>query len=180
MSTFALIAIAVVILIGVLVALAARRPNEFRIERRMVIPASADAIFPLVNDLAAWRGWSPWEKKDPAMQRNYSAQTAGMGASYEWLGNREVGQGRMTVIESLPGERVRIRMDFLAPFRITHEAEFIFKRSGDGTEVVWAMMGKHPFIGKIMCLFYNPDDMVGRDFEAGLNALKQQVAGQAG
>lgn len=65
MSTFVLIAIAVVILIGLLVAFAARRPNEFRIERRMVIPASAEAIFPLVNDLAAWRGWSPWEKKIP-------------------------------------------------------------------------------------------------------------------
>lgn len=180
MSTPILIAIVAVILIGLLIAIAASRPNEFRIERRLVIPAAAEAIFPLVNDLAAWRGWSPWEKKDPAMQRTYSTQTAGNGAQYEWLGNREVGQGRMTVIESRPAERVRIRMDFLAPFRITHEAEFVFTRTGDGTEVVWAMTGKHPFIGKVMCLFFNPDNMIGKDFEAGLAALQRQVAGRAG
>ncbi len=55
-----------------------------------------------------------------------------------WDGNKKVGTGRMTIIESKPSERVRIKLEFLRPFQATNMAEFQFKpesirRSSRGT-----------------------------------------------
>lgn len=44
--------------------------------------------------------------------------------------------------------------------------------SAGTTQVTWAMYGPQPFMMKIMGLFCGPDKMVGKDFEAGLAALK--------
>ena len=166
---------ALAVLIVIVLVMAATRPNDFRIERSVRIGAPPERIFAMVNDLAEWKHWSPWEKKDPAMAREFSASTVGLGATYAWRGNREVGEGRMTVIESQAPVRFRLRMEFLAPFKATHEAAFELKSEGSATHVSWAMTGRHPFIGKIMCLFFNMDRMVGRDFEAGLAALRERA-----
>ena len=40
------------------------------------------------------------------------------------------------------------------------------------TNVTWAMQGPVPYLAKIMHVFINMDNMVGKDFEAGLANLK--------
>lgn len=168
-----LISLAVVVA-GFLVVVALQ-PSEFKIERSASMRAPAQAAFAQVNDFQNWRAWSPWEKIDPALKRSYDGPPAGPGASYAWAGNKEVGEGRMTIVESKPGELVRIRLEFIKPFAATNTADFRFRPSGDGTDVTWTMTGRNNFLSKAMCLFIDMDRMVGGMFEQGLSQMKTVV-----
>ena len=102
-QTIALIVVLlIVVAVAVVLILAARKPDEFQVRRAATIKAPPQRIFDLINDFHRWAGWSPWEKKDPAMQRTFSGAAGGKGAAYEWDGNKNVGKGRMEIIESTP------------------------------------------------------------------------------
>ena len=169
--------VALFLILGV--ALVALQPADFRISRRLAMAAAPAAVFPHVNELARWRGWSPWEKLDPNLKRSYEGPAAGEGASYAWVGNGQVGEGRMTIIESKPNDLVRIRLEFKKPFKATNTSEFTFEPNGGGTDVTWSMTGQNSFVNKAVCLVMNMDKLVGKDFEKGLNDLKAIVEAKA-
>ena len=163
---------AVIVVFAVFVAL---QPADFRIERSATMRAPAPAAFAQVNDFQNWRAWSPWEKVDPALKRSYEGPKAGPGAVYAWQGNKDVGEGRMTITESRPGELVRIKLEFFKPFAATNTAEFNFKPAGDNTTVTWTMTGQNSFLSKAICLFVDMDKMVGGMFDQGLAQMKSLV-----
>src|SRR5438874_266582 len=103
--TYAVLLALAVILVA-LVIVVATRPAEFRVSRSAAIPAAAEALFDLVNDFHNWEEWSPWEKIDPAARKTYEGPRSGLGSVYRWIGNKKVGEGRATIIESRPGELV--------------------------------------------------------------------------
>jgi hypothetical protein len=166
------ILIALVVIAVVFIVIVAMRPSGFRVTRSAVMSALPPAIFAEVNDLHKWQAWSPWEKIDPALKRRYEGPSAGTGASYSWVGNNKVGEGRMTITESRPHDLVRFRLDFLRPFKGTNTAEFTFKPEGAQTVVTWSMSGKYNFMVKAIGLFMNCDKMMGGEFEKGLANLK--------
>lgn len=165
-----LIVLAALVVLFVLIV--SFRPSEFRVERSATVAAPAEVVFAQVNDLHNWEGWSPWAKLDPAARQTYEGPPAGVGAAFAWSGNKKIGEGRMTVIESRPHEFVRFRLDFLRPFKATNTAEFAFKAQGNQTAVTWTMLGENNFFSKAMQLFVNCDKMVGGDFEKGLAQMK--------
>ncbi len=166
------IAIVVVVLIAGVLLFAATKPDTFRVERSASIKAPPEKIFAILNDFKQWGAWSPWEKKDPAMKRNFGATTSGKGATYGWEGNKDVGTGSMTITESTPFSKLAINLDFLKPFEAHNVAEFTLTAQGDTTLVTWAMHGPANYMTKIIHVFMNMDKMVGPDFEAGLANLK--------
>ncbi|MBV9065331.1 MAG: SRPBCC family protein [Methylobacteriaceae bacterium] len=158
-------------------AYASTKPDDFRLERTTSIDAPPDTIFPLLDDFRRWAEWSPWEDKDPAMKRTYVGAPAGQGAAYAWRGNRNVGAGRMEIVETSPPLRLLIDLHFLKPFQARHQTEFHLEPAAAGTgvatRVTWRMHGRaHPMM-KTMALFMDMDRMVGRDFETGLANLKR-------
>lgn len=165
--TLLVIAAAVVALLGY----AAGKPNDFRVARTVRIAAPPAKIVPLIDDFQRWRAWSPYEKRDPGMQRTFSGPTSGTGAVYAWAGNRDVGSGRMEILATSP-ERVTIELDFLAPFEGHNTAIFAMDPRGDATDVTWSMHGPRPFVAKLIGVFLDMDRMIGADFEAGLADLK--------
>ena len=173
-----IIGIIVLAVAGILVY-AAMQPDEFRITRSATVKAPAERVYPHIAGLRAWGAWSPWERKDPGMKRTFSGPESGVGAAYAWEGNKDVGSGRMEITEAAAPGKVVIRLEFLKPFAATHMAEFTLEPQGDSTTINWAMYGKHPFLGKVMCVFMNMDKMVGKDFEAGLASLQGVVEGPA-
>ena len=171
-----LISIAVVIVLFLVIV--SMQSAEFRVTRTTTIAAPASVIFPHVNDLHNWKAWSPWAKLDPNMKETHEGAPAGVDASYHWVGNSKVGEGRMTIIESNPDERIRIRLDFLKPFKSTNTAEFTFQPQGNQTLVTWNMTGGKNFMCKAFSLVMNMDKMVGGDFEKGLAGMKSLVEAQ--
>lgn len=174
MLKWSLAAIAAVVVIFLVVV--AMQPADFRIERSATMRAPAPAAFAQVNDFQKWQAWSPWENVDPALKRQYEGPTAGTGAVYAWQGNKDVGEGRMTITDSKPAERVRIKLEFFKPFAATNTAEFSFKPAGpESTAVTWTMTGQNNFLSKAICMFVNMDKMVGGMFEQGLTQMKTVV-----
>jgi hypothetical protein len=165
-----LIALAVIVVAFLVVV--ALQPDDFRITRTTTISAPPPAVFAQVNDLHRWEAWSPWGKLDPAMKLSYAGAPAGTGAIYTWAGNRQVGEGRMTITESSPSDLIRLKLEFLKPFTATCTTEFTFKPEGDRTAVTWSMAGKNNFIAKAFSLFMNSGKMVGGEFEQGLAQMK--------
>jgi len=166
------IVITVVVLLAALLIYAATRPDTFRVERSTTIKAPAEKIFPLINDFREWEPWSPWEKVDPAVKRSYSGAANGQGAIYEWNGTKDIGQGRMEIIESSPTSKVIIKIDFISPFEAHNTIEFTLVTQGDSTIVTQAMYGPCPYISKLMGIFFSMDKMVGQKYEEGLANLK--------
>lgn len=165
-----LIGVAAVIVLFVVVV--ATRPATFHIERSVTIAAPAENAFAQVNDFHAWANWSPYEKLDPQMKRTFDGAASGTGAKYAWSGNKEVGEGRMTIDKSDKPSRIEIELEFIKPFAATNTATFTFVPSPEGTKVTWAMDGKNTFVSKAFHLFMDMDKLVGKDFESGLSALK--------
>ncbi len=164
---------------GVLLALlvllmlyAATRPDEFRVERSIVVQADAARVQALVEDLEQFNRWNPWLKKDPNTQQRYGDKRRGVGAFYGWE-SREIGSGTMEVVAVEPGKSVVMQLNFIKPFEAQNEARFTLQPEGTGQRLSWAMSGRNHFIGKLMGVCFNMDKMVGQDFEAGLAGLKQ-------
>lgn len=155
-----------------LIVLIAGKPDDFVVKRATTISASPDLVFPHVNDLHKWEAWSPWAKLDPNMKSTFEGSGEGTGSAMSWSGNKKVGEGKMTITETTPSSLIRIRLEFLKPFKSTSTAEFTFAATGSGTLVTWGMFGKSNLASKVFSLFLNCENMVGRDFDKGLASLK--------
>lgn len=166
------ILIALVVIVVGLVAVIALQPAGYRVSRSTAVAAPAAVLFAQVNDFHKWTAWSPWEQIDPAMKRTYEGPPAGAGARYAWAGNREVGEGRMTIVESHPSDRIQVRLEFVKPFAGTSVAEFTFRPDGGRTLVTWSMTGDKNFIAKAIHLVMSMDRMIGDQFDKGLAAMK--------
>lgn len=166
----------IVIAAAAVLGLAASRPKTFRVARETHIKAPPEQVLVLINDFGAWPKWSPWEKMDPAMSRTLSGPQSGVGASYAWSGNKKVGQGRMEITSVTPTQ-VDIDLDFTAPWKAKNKTVFTLTPKDGGTAVTWAMSGASPFMFRLMGLFMNMDQMIGKDFETGLANMKQAAEG---
>ncbi|QDE71065.1 MULTISPECIES: SRPBCC family protein [Myxococcus] len=172
-----LVGLAAVILL--FVGFVVTRPDTFTYQRAAVLPVSADIAFALVNDFHRWTEWSPWDGLDPQAQRTYSGAESGTGAGYAWVGNDQVGEGRMTITDSKANEQVTIKLEFIKPFAATNTSTFAFSAAEGGTQVVWAMSGENNFVSKAMSLFMDMDAMIGKDFEKGLATMKDVAVADA-
>ncbi|MDC8771896.1 SRPBCC family protein [Roseateles albus] len=146
-------------------------PSTFSVSRSVQIAASPEKIYPLVAAPGAWRQWSVWNRRDPAMTIEYSGPDTGAGAVWAWKSASE-GDGKMTFTAAEAPKRVAYDL-FFPDFGTTSSGEFRFETQASGdTQVTWLMngdMGKNPLF-HWLALF--ADGMVGKDFEAGLKNLK--------
>lgn len=166
------ILLALTFIVIILLVIIAGQPDEFAVTRATRVTAPPEKIFPHVNDLHQWEAWSPWVKLDPNAKSTFSGSASGAGASMAWEGNNKVGAGQMTITESQPGERIRLRLDFQKPMKATNTAEFKFRPEGGQTVVTWSMAGKSCFMGKVFGLLMDCEKMIGKQYEQGLASLK--------
>ena len=171
LGILALLVVIIIVFCGVV----AMQPADFKIARSATINATPDNVFEQVNDFHKWDAWSPWAKLDPAMKTNFSGAASGAGSMYGWVGNSDVGEGKMTITQSHPNEHIAIDLEFIKPFAAKNVTEFTFKAEGDKTNVNWTMAGQKNFVMKAFGMMMNMDKMVGADFERGLSQLKTVV-----
>ena len=107
------------------------------------------------------------------MKRTFSGAESGKGAVYAWDGNKNVGSGRMEILDTSAPSKIVIKLDFFKPFEGHNTAEFTMLPQGDATHVTWVMHGPASFMSKAMQVFINLDHMIGKDFETGLANLKR-------
>jgi uncharacterized protein YndB with AHSA1/START domain len=169
----AIIAAILAIAIAIVLILALTKPTAFSVQRATSIKAPAEKVFPLINDFHQWGTWSPYENKDPSMKRTYSGANSGKGAVYAWDGNKNVGSGRMEILDISVPSKIVIKLDFFKPFEGHNTAEFTMLPQGDATNLTWLMHGPAPLMHRVIQVFMNLDHMIGKDFEVGLANLKR-------
>jgi hypothetical protein len=164
--------VAVLVLLFIVIV---TRPEEFRVSRSATMAATQSAVFAQVNDFHKWEAWSPWAKLDPDAKTSFEGPSSGTGSVFRWDGDKNVGQGSMTIVDSRPNDLVRIKLDFLRPFVGTNDVTFNFKPEGERTAVTWMMAGKNNFVGKAISLVFDCEKMSGGMFEQGLANMKSVV-----
>jgi uncharacterized protein YndB with AHSA1/START domain len=145
--------------------------KEFVVERDATVKAPARTVYDLIADFRCWGEWSPWEDVDPDLQRTFSGAESGVGAVYEWSGNRKAGQGRMEITAADAPSRIQIALQYLKPFKSSNTTTFELTERDGGTHVTWRMVGPKTLMTRIMGIFSSMDKLVGRDFEKGLTQL---------
>lgn len=165
----------ILVVIAALSVIVAMQKADFKVTRSATMNAAPAQIFEQVNDFHKWNAWSPWAKIDPNMKTTFAGPASGTDASYSWVGNDEVGEGKMLITASHPNEHIAIDLEFVKPFAAKNVSEFMFKPDGDKTNVTWTMTGKKNFMMKAVCLVMDMDKTVGPDFEKGLAQMKTIV-----
>lgn len=169
-----IILIIIGIAIAVVLILAAMQPTTFRVSRSKLVHAPAEEPFTRLVDLRRWKDWSPFEKLDPSMKKEFSGPESGVGAAYAWDGNKKAGAGRIEIVDADPPHRLDLDLTFTRPFKASNKTDFVLQPVESGTHVSWTMHGTNTFVGKVMCVFVNMDRMIGKDFEEGLENLKRE------
>ena len=167
--------LALVAIIGVFLIFIAFQPPEYTVSRSINITAPISEVFAEVNDFHRWDAWSPWAKIDPNAKTTFEGPDAGEGGMMSWAGNKKVGKGKMTIVESRPNELISFTTEFEQPFTGKSEVKFLFEPAdqiGNQTHVTWSMSGSNNFIMRIFCFVFDGKGMIGRDMEKGLEQMK--------
>ncbi|HZF25251.1 MAG TPA: SRPBCC family protein [Steroidobacteraceae bacterium] len=146
-------------------------PSAAHVERSVRIAAPPGEVYAIVNDLHRFNDWSPWFEKDPKAKYSYTGPQSGVGARVEWQSKvSSVGSGSQEIVESVPEQRVRTKLDFGSSGTAT--AQFLLAPEGTGTGVTWAL--DTTFGGNLLARYFGlaMDSMVGTDYEQGLGNLK--------
>lgn len=171
--------IAIYIVVGLLVLvaiLALVAPKSYNVFRSIDISKPKREVFNYVLLVKNQEIWSPWAKKDPNMARKYIGIDGTVGFVSYWNGNKEVGEGEQEITNILESERIEGELRFFKPFRSTSNCYFKVYDTGENkTKITWGFSGKNVFPMSIMMLFMNMDKVVGKDFDEGLQALKNEL-----
>ena len=171
-------------LLGLLVvasALGFMMPGHWHVERSIVVQAAPSTVFRLENDLQRWAEWSWWnETVDPSLRRSFQrgAPTAGVGAAMAWHGD-EIGEGRLTITESVPDRLLRYDLVLEHDSFLTHGTIVIDARAS-GALVVWTDDGELGWNPLLRLMGPWVEHAVGEDFERGLAGLKRVAEARHG
>lgn len=154
-------------------------PAKFHTQRSLHMNAKPEQVFKLINNFKNWDQWDPWHLKDTLAQKNYNEIAEGKGASYSWKSKvDEVGEGTLTIIESVPNQKVQNEMQFKGMGY--SRSDFLIEPGDSGITLTWSMDTEGKGISvlmkplwKIMCLMM--DKFVGPEYEKGLKNIKEIV-----
>lgn len=170
MMTLLYILAGIVLLILILAMIA---PKSYNVSRSIEIAKPKNEVFENLRFLKNQDAWSPWNKKDPNMEKKFTGTDGEVGATSYWNGNKDVGEGEQELTKIVDGERIESELRFLKPWKSTSDAYLLTEDAGAGnTKVTWGFSGKNKFPTSIFMLFMNMDKAVGGDFEEGLASLK--------
>lgn len=160
--------LAVIIILGGLFL-----PKTYSVSRTVEIRATDSVIYRNIADFNEFAKWNPWAKMEPSAKIKISGPVRQTGQLYEWEGDK-TGSGYMKIISALPNKIVDIELKFIKPFESLADTKFEIVPQSGANKVTWTMSGNNNLISKWMCVFVSMDKMIGKDFESGLQSLKEK------
>jgi uncharacterized protein YndB with AHSA1/START domain len=169
--------ILLIIIVGIIIV-SRFQPDSYTVERSATIAAPPEVVFEHMNDFEKWQQFNAWGDSDPNAVYTYSDVSSGVGANFHWKGNSDMGEGRMTILESRPNEYVKVDLEFIKPFEGKAMTEYVIAPADGGTQLTQRMSSDHNFFSKIMCMFMDMDQMIGEKFEEGQRRMQKALNGQ--
>jgi uncharacterized protein YndB with AHSA1/START domain len=161
----------------VFVIVAALKPEDYLIQREIVIKAKPELVFRYLVSMKQVDEWMPWKESDPQVKINYSGPEEGIGAVSNWESPGPMGTGMAEVVGVTPSQSVKTKITYTKPMEMVQDSEFILSPMGEETKMTWVVKGKQPFFARLIStlVFMDMDKYVGGMFEKGLGKLKNLV-----
>lgn len=178
------ILIVLVLLVLALVVVGFVAPNTIRVERSVVVAAEPAAVHAHLADLKTWPEWSAWtQERDPSATWEFTGAESGVGAVWSWKGADDgLGVGRLEITRSDPQTGIAYDLVF-DEGGMQAPGEVVLAGADGQTQVTWVYEGElfpKPMGGLLKLLMGGTiSDMIGADFEIGLQGLKQRSEGGA-
>lgn len=138
------------------------------VERSIVISSPQEKVFPILSDLHYFHHWNPWKAHDSNLE--YSIDGQGVDSTYSWKGEK-VGEGQMTIVNIVEGQKVEIKLSFLAPFQSEALTSWqISALSEKQSQVSWHFRQELPYFYRYFGITMR--SMLGNHFDDGLMQLK--------
>ncbi len=160
----------IVVLVGILFGIGNVVKTEVRVERSKEIKASVSELQQEVTNFEKFVKWSPWAEIDPEVTHEFNDAQGEVGAKFNWSGNDEVGTGYQEVV-SITEDEVKMKLVFTAPWEDESEVYYKFEPKGESTLMTWGYSGELPLIAS---LFMDMEEMLGGQYENGLNSLSEK------
>lgn len=124
-----------VVAIGV-IGVSYKLPRQAVVKQSVVIAASPDRIFPLLNNPTEWKRWSAWNNTyDPTLIHMYGGPLSGTGARQSWSGDK-TGTWQMVFTASAAPDSLTYELKQQGQTIVTKGA-FTLQLADNGTLVTW-------------------------------------------
>ncbi len=111
-------------------------PNSLEVTRDISVERPRASVFAMINDLRIAREWSPYYARDPQAEFRFSGEP-GEGQSMRWSsGVREIGEGRMSIVESRENEEIEAILEMASA---TFDTRIALRPSERATSVAWSV-----------------------------------------
>ncbi len=168
----------ILLLLLVFLAFVSTRESKFHYERTGLINAPPEKIFPYISNFKMGGLWSPYEKIDPNMKKQFSGPDAQVGSVMQFDGNSEAGSGQLEILRIVPYAFVEIKLTMTKPMHAENIVQYKLTPEGSATRFTWSMSGDGGFFTKLISVFIDCEKMVGDQFNTGIANLKTVVEAQ--
>ena len=143
---------AIVLLIIILAVIA---PKSYHVFRSIEIERPKAGVFDYLKLLKNQDEWSPWQERDPNMEKDFKGTDGEPGAMSSWKGNKEVGEGEQEIKKIVDNEVIETQLRFFKPWKSVSDAYIRVDDAGENTKVTWGFSDKNKFPTSIFMLFMN-------------------------
>ncbi len=146
--------------------------KEYDLSRTVVIKRPKAEVYAYIRQLRKQPFWMPWFLNDPNTKMKFKGEDGKVGASAYWKGvNRVEAIEKITKVKE--GKLLETQLLFLRPYKSLSLIYMAVKEvEPERTKMVWGVKGVHKFPASVIMLFYGMDRAIGKDFETGLQNLK--------
>jgi hypothetical protein len=174
MKVFKYLAISIVIVAAFVFITGIFVPRNIKVERKVTIKTTQAFALGHVKSLRSMDDWFPWRELDPEMKVEFKGQDGTVGSKYLWNGNEDVGKG-FYEITAINESRVDGVFTFIEPWESKALTSIQLKKLNDDVEVSWSFTNETPYPFNAFNLFYDMDNLIGKDFSRGLEKLKTKI-----
>ncbi len=166
---------------GITAILSLVMPVKQKIKRSVTIKAPAAVVYEHLIKLENFNRWSVWNNQDSTVKNTITGTDGMVGASSSWMGDPAIsGEGKIEIITAEENKTVSHTIRFVKPKKRNALSTFDLDEKNGYTTLTWNFDMATPRPWNIFNLLYSLDKQVGKDFDAGLAALKTTVEKNAG
>ncbi len=170
------ILIIIIVIVAIPFILAAFVKNEYTIEKEITINKPVQDVYNYVRMLKNQDKYNKWVMADPNMKKEFTGTDGTVGFVYAWDSKGRGGKGEQEIVKLLEDKRVDYELRFEKPFKATSASWITTEPSGSNqTKVGWVFKGGFVYMMKLIQVLFNVKKMMGRDMQAGLVNLKNNV-----
>jgi effector-binding domain-containing protein len=158
-----------IVIIGFSIYIAVQ-PNSFEVTRTRTINAPQSVVYNNVIDFKNWEAWNSWVEEKPEIIVTLPEQTKGIGGSYSWEDDGEIGS--MKTIATEPMSSITQEMQFGE--NPSSDVKWKLKPNEDGTtDVTWTIKGDNMSFGfkAYVTVMGGMENIIGSHYERGLTLL---------